>query len=272
MQCKNLQYAKKNEKKFSYEGLLHSVRHDHLLAQAEVESFRTEIENFLNLGPSSPRSRNRRGAAPVLLGAAAVSGVFGLGPALGDDIKCLFRGIFGFCQDRTKQNSELIKHTIDHLNAFQEEVLRVQTATNEKFLVLVTSELKNLQNQQRRLAKAQNANMKEVERQFQVMNDNFGYLRNCNAFLYGRDESLNNSNLLMGILTNIYGHIRSYRSAFYTFRINLLNSVPIMFHRSLLPSLVSKGQLKSILANLNDQQDDQGNRLSLDIPLTEIMA
>ncbi len=45
-----------------------------------------------------------------------------------------------------------------------------------------------------------------------------------------------------------------------------------MFHKLLPPSLVSKGQRKAIIDSLIDIQLDSGSRLSLAIPLTELMA
>ena len=179
----------------------------------EVFSLQREVEDFRNLASSTHRSasstsRKCRGAgAGSGLGAAPAAGVFGLGMSVGDENACFLEGIFGSCQDDTKRNTGLITQTIDCVNDMHEESIRSQKTTNEKFFLVASVTFEK-----------------------------------CIVFLYARDEVLPNSKILMRSLTVIQGHIRVYRSAFYTFRFNLLKSIPVMFHKLLPPSLVSKGQ------------------------------
>ena len=136
----------------------------------------------------------------------------------------------------------------------KDEVIRVQNVSNEK-VFLVAAELKELRTQQDSMQKTQKDNMYEIQRQFAILNDNVGSLRDCVAFLYGRDEILHNSDVLIGLLLNVLGHIRAYRATYYTYKINILNSIPIMLQKVLPPSLISKAQLKEILTIVQSKNE-----------------
>ena len=269
--CDDLKYANQSEEAFSFEWLLKSVENEHLSATMEVKNLKTEIEGFLKMDPLTGLNRKKRGAAAVALGLGAATGIFGAGLGLGSQVGCALRGIFGTCQDMSKANQRNIKKLYKDIGAMKDEVLRVQNVSNEKFF-LVAAELKELRKHQDSMTRTQKENMHEIERQFEILNDNVGSLRDCVAFLYSRDEILHNSDVLVGLLLNVLGHVRAYRSAFYTYRINLLNSVPTLLQKLLPPSLISKKQLKEILTILTTMQTQRGNRLSLAIPMPEILA
>ena len=268
--CEELKYANKTEKQFSYAWLLNSINKEHQMAQNETAALQAEVENFLNMGKKTDDfSRKRRGTGAAI----AIGGLsaFGAGVGVGSQIGCMLRGIFGSCQELSKQNRNMIKKAYNDIGNIKDQVIKIQNTSEEKFF-LVAAELHELKEQQRLMKETQDKNMEAIENQFAILQDNIGYLRDCIPYLYARDEILHNSNILVAILTSIQGHVRAYRSAFYTYRINLLNSIPVMFHKMLPPSLISKSQMTDLLTKLVKSQAEEGSRLSLAIPMREIMA
>ena len=78
---------------------------------------------------------------------------------------------------------------------------------------------------------------------------------------------------MLSVLQQVYTNIKSYRTALYSYRINLLNSLGTMSNRLIPMSLVPKNDLQGILQALTSSPKIQANNLMLALnPITEVNA
>ena len=91
-------------------------------------------------------------------------------------------------------------------------------------------------------------------------------MRDSPQLLFSNQQLNFNFDTTASLLTLLYADVKSYRSAIYTYRMNVLNSIPILLQQHLPMSLVPKESLLAILKSVGDELVLSGSRLSLAIP------
>ena len=84
--------------------------------------------------------------------------------------------------------------------------------------------------------------------------------------LFSNQQVNFNFDTMAFILSLLYSDVKSYRSAIYTYRMNVLNAIPTLLQQHLPMSLVPKESLLAILQSVGDELVLSGSRLSLVIP------
>ena len=158
-----------------------------------------------------------------------------------------------------------------YLKYLSDEVETIRTNNSEEFYV-VSSELKAIKEAQDNIIETQNRNWQLASDQFQALRQNTHHMRNCLQFLYVREQLNQQSLVLSNIFTTILSSIKTYRAALYTFRINLLNSLTPLMNQLLPMSLIPTDQLEEILTLVHLEQNGKSDRLSLAIPITDILS
>ena len=230
-------------------------------AAKEVENLRSETSEFLT--PADDDSiRTRRSSDAV--GASVLAGIGLFGPGIFmNALKCGVSGIFGVCQDYGRENAENIDRISEFTSVLTDHVLQFKKESNKKFY-MISDELKEITKIQMELAENQNKNWKE---QFEIFERNILILSNCEQLLFSNQQLNFNFDTVASLLSVIYADIKSYRWALYAYKVNILNSIPILLGKRLPMSLVPKDSLNAILHSVHDSHKHARDRLSLAIPM-----
>ena len=180
-------------------------------------------------------------------------------------------GIFGSCQDRAKENAANIDRLYSFTSSLTDYVMQIKTGTDEKFF-LVGNELKEIRETQNQMIETQNKNWAIIEEQIKVFEGNFHILRDCTQMLFSNQQLNFNFDTAASLLSILYADVKSYRTALYTYRMNVLNAIPTLLQQHLPMSLVPKESLLAILKSVAADQSLSGSRLSLAIPPTDLLS
>ena len=272
-QC-HLDYStnfQKNDSAFDIDWLLHQVENEVTLAEKELEALRIYTSSFLNTEDATAQARNRKPrAAPLAIMALASVGLLGSGIALGSG-SCGLRGIFGSCHDRAKQNAQNIEKLAEFTESPTQDVFKLRNEVNDKFF-MVTTELEALKSVQKEMLEVQNRNWRIIEEHFEVLQHNIHVLRDCDQLLFSRQQIIFNYDTISSLLALTFANIKSYRGALYTYKINMMNSIQPLLNNYLPMSLVPRQALLAILDDVASEQWRKSDRLSLAIPMDEIIA
>ena len=140
----------------------------------------------------------------------------------------------------------------------------MKTDTDQKFLV--GKKLKEVEEAQQQMVETQNQNWQLIEEQFNAISMNFHILRDCTQMIFSNQQVNFNFDNMASILSLKYSDVKSYRSAIYTYRMNVLNAISTLLQQHLPISLVSNESLLAILQSVGEELVFSGSRLSLAIP------
>ena len=272
-QC-HLDYSsnfQKNDSTFDIDWLLRQVENEVTLAEQELDALRVYTSSFLNVENDAAQARNRQPrAAPLAMMALASVGLFGSGIALGSG-ECGLRGLFGSCHDRSKANAANIEKLAEFTESLTQDVFKLRNEVNDKFF-MVTTELDALKSVQQEMLEVQNRNWKLIAEHFEVFQHNIHVLRDCDQLLFTRQQINFNYDTISSLLALTFANIKSYRGALYTYKINMMNSIQPILNQYLPMSLVPRAALTAILDDVASEQWRKSDRLSLAIPMDEIIA
>ena len=259
-----------NSTPFNVHWILEQINHEINEAANDVILLRNETSAFLS--PPSPQrpSRQKRGASVGAVALAAV-GLFGGGVALGSSGSCGLQGIFGTCQDQSKANAENIRRLSDFQDILSQYVTEFSSSTENKFF-LIENELAAINEIQADMTATQNKNWALIEQQFAVFERNFHVLRDCDQMLFSNQQLNFNFDTLSSLLSLIHASVKSFRAALFAFRINVLNSIPVLLRGHLPMSLVPLDSLLVILESVVRDRANGGDRLSLAIPMSDLLS
>ena len=255
--------------KFNLQWMVNKIQEETNAAAKGVEILRSETSEFLT--PADEDStRTRRSSDAVGASVLAGIGLFGPGIVM-NALKCGVSGIFGGCQDYGRENAENIDRISEFISVLTDHVLQFKKESNNKFY-MISDELKEITKIQMEMAENQNKNWKVVEEQFEIFEKNIHILRDCEQLLFSNQQLNFNFDTIASLLSIIYADIKSYRSALYAYKVNILNSIPILLGKRLPMSLVPKDSLNAILDSVHDSQKHASDRLSLAIPMADLLS
>ena len=122
------------------------------------------------------------------------------------------------------------------------------------------------------LIETQNHNWGIIQQQFDTFQYNFHVLRDCNQMLFSNQQLNFNFDTLSSLLAMIHASVKSYRSALFAYRMNLLNAIPVLLRGHLPMSLIPMESLMVILQQVAIEQATSTVRLSLAIPMTDLLS
>ena len=140
-------------------------------------------------------------------------------------------GIFGSCQEKAKTNAknnvELGTYAVaigDNLQQLAIETVEIVCRSSKDSALL-----HEIQNQ---ITEAQNENWQKIEKQFQVIQDKFHDMRNCDQLLYTRQQVKFNFDTTSSLLLLLYSNVKAYRTALFAFQMNILNAFPSLLSKN----------------------------------------
>ena len=252
--------------------MLHQIDNEISAAQLDLALIRNETAMFLKPPQPTKSTRQRRGAgAGVGLAALAAVGLFGGGLAVGKSDSGGLRGIFGNCQDQSKVNAENIRRLADFQNSLTDFVTEFITHTDEKFF-LVENELPALNAIQPEMAATKDKNWVIIQEQLAVYEQNFHILRDCDQLFFANQQLNFNFDTVSSLLSMIHASVKSYRSALLAFRMNILNSIPVLLKGHLAMSLIPMESLLAIMDSVSLRQSKAEDRLTLAILASDLLS
>ena len=267
---------------FNLNWMLAKIQNETNAAQQEVEHMRNITAKFLSNDENDEKqksqqqsteinNREKRGAPVVAAAAVAGIALFGTGITMGGSTDCGFLGVFGNCQNTGRKNAENIEKLSEYANQLTDYVLEIEQSSNEKFF-LISNEIAEIAKIQKEMQENQNKNWKIVQQQFEIFQNNFHVLRDCTQMLFSNQQLNFNFDTAASLLNILYADVKSYRSALYAYSINLLNSIPILLDKRLPMSLVPRESLIAVLDSVHDAQKYSTDKLSLAIPMKDLMS
>ena len=146
------------------------------------------------------------------------------------------------------------------------------TAVTDNRFFLVENELAALYSIQNEMAETQNKNWALIQGQFDAFQHNFHILRDCTQMLFSNQQLNFNFDTLSSLLAMIHASVKSYRSALFAYRMNVLNAIPVLLRGHLPMSLIPMNSLLVILQQVATEQATASDRLSLAIPMTDLLS
>ena len=167
--------------------------------------------------------------------------------------------------------AEKIDRLANSFNSLNDYVKEIGAQTDEKFF-LVADELAKVYKVQNEMQENQNRNWKLVEEQFAIVDHNLNALATCMEIQLSQQQLNFNFDTAASLLLTLYADIKSYRADLYSFRINVINAIPTLLDKRLPISSVPLKSLIKILDAVHDSQKNAPDRLTLAIPMTDILS
>ena len=105
-----------------------------------------------------------------------------------------------------------------------------------------------------------------------IIQNNSRALMACSQLFYARDQMLQVQASLLGSFSALLNELKMYRVAIYSYKVTILNSVMIMVNKLIPMALLPRSDLEEILRDINHWQSDTNERLSLALPITQILT
>ena len=242
------------------------------LLEKEIQSVRDDESRLLDIASSflpprvdpdtHPGIRNRR-AVGILMAAAAAAGL-----VLGDPVKnaaCSVLSMFNLCTDNRILEDSV--NCIMDQQSFQETLQRVQTKTYEKFSML-GHELKATQESVQQINDAIGANLRLLQTDILKIEGVLARTWQCNLHIIHIIKNMYFSEEIRSYinhLDSLYTLVKSYRAAFYAYKIALFFTISSLAAGYVTPNFLLPAQLSQIVNELANDEILRGTKLSPDI-------
>ena len=178
---------------------------------------------------------------------------------------------FGCCQERADQDAANIEQLVHVTESLAEDVFKLQSDVNDNFFMVAT-ELAALKSVQNEMLEIQNRIWKVIREHLESFEQQIHVLRDCDQLLFSQQQIIFIYDTSSSVLVVIRANIKSYRSAVYTYRNNMMNSLQPMLNYYLLMSLVPRQWLLRILDTDALEKGRVSNSLILAIPIVGVLA
>ena len=115
---------------------------------------------------------------------------------------------------------------------------------------MVATEFVALKSVKKVLLEVQSRNWEFIQERFEFIEHNIHVLRDCDQLLFSRQRITFNYDTIFSLLAVNFANMKSYRSALYTYRIHMMNSIQPMLNRYLPMLLVLRQSLLKSLDNV----------------------
>ena len=214
----------------------------------------------------------RRRFVPALAAGVLASTVLGLGLGIGVSESCLLHGAFGTCSKKQiNANRRDIDTALAQIHAQGERWTEVVNEVNQKFY-LVATEMEQLTRIQHQMQKQQDEFWNATESALDILANNTKLLRQCQEYLYIRNQANHIRTTILTELGLLYTNIKTYRAALWAYRVTLLGAVAPLSNGKLPMAIIDRKSLEAILTAVGAQLLRDDERLTLAIPLSEPLA
>ena len=263
-----LNFTNTSTKGFDINWLMAEVQKEVNASDSSLAQLHAEVARFLSLPPPSPPSSRVPRALPLAAVAVGAIGLFGTGVSMGSG-SCGLSGIFGTCQ--SEENADAINRMFAMTSSISDNIQHLATESNNKFFV-IGKELQAIRELQQQMAEIQNDNWRVITQQMASFRDDIHVMRNCDQFLFTRQQINFNFDTIASLLSLFYSNVKSYRAALFAYRLNLLNSIPALLNQYIPMSLLDRASLDEVISVVQSLQNKALDRLTLAIPPHEALS
>ena len=182
---------------------------------------------------------------------------------MGDPVKdaaCSALSIFSLCSDNTELEAD-VENMLKQLTVFQKTLERVQNRNDENFFLL-GNEIKEMQESVAKITEVVNDNLQKLDVELREIKDVIAHLYDCNAHLAQTMSFSQQLQEYISYLNSLYTHVKSYRAAFYAYKIALFSTLSSLAAGYVTPQFLLPDQLASIVKELANDEFLRGRKLS----------
>ena len=192
---------------------------------------------------------------------AAAAGAAGL--VLGSPVKdaaCSALSIFNLCTD-TQELEENVNHVLATQKQFQSVLERIQTK-NEKNFFILGNEIKETQDSVQKITDIVRGQIKLLQTELLQIKGVIASISECNIHFTQSMIFMQQIRDYVDHLGTLYTHIKSYRAAFYAYKIMLFSTISSLAAGYVTPQFLLPDQLASIVKELANDEILRGTKLS----------
>ena len=235
---------------------------DKKIAKAKADRFRwVEIATSF-LPQQSMLAGNTDSRSPRAIGLiAAAAGAAGL--ILGDPVKhaaCSTLSIFSFCSDNTELEAD-VENLLKQQTVFQKTLERLQNRIDENFFLL-ENEIKETQESVGKITEVVSNNLQMLDVELRQIKEVVSNLVDSNAHM---EQTINFYQQLQEYISHLnllYTHVKSYRAAFYAYKIALFSTRSSLAACYVTPQFLLPDQLDSFVKELANDEILRETKLS----------
>ena len=167
--------------------------------------------------------------------------------------------------------TEAINRMFTMTSFLSDNIQHLASESNQKFLV-IGKKLQAIRDIQVQMAEIQNANWHTISLQMDTFRNDIYQMRNCDQFLFTRQQINLNFDTVASLLTLFYSNIKACRAALFAYRLNLLNSIPDLLQKFTPISFLDRAYLDKVITVVQTIPNQALDRLTLAIPSHEILS
>ena len=122
------------------------------------------------------------------------------------------------------------------------------------------------------MAATRDKNWVIFQEQLAFYEQNFHFLRDCDQLLFPNQQLILSFDTFSSLLSMIHASVKSYRSALFPPRMDVLYSIPVLFKGHLPMSLIPMQSFLAILDNVSLRQSKAEDCLTLAIPASDLSS
>ena len=249
-----------------YDQLFDQLEEKLSLIQREIDAAQTDqnqlvevASSFLppSIKPDHGTARSKRAVGII----AAAAGAAGL--VLGSPVKdaaCSALSIFSLCTDN-KDLEENVDHVMATQKQFQAVLERVQTKNDENFFIL-GNEIKETQESVQKITEIVGGQLKLLQTELLHIKGVIASISVCNVHFTQNIIFMQQIRDYVDHLGTLYTHIKSYRAAFYAYKIVLFSTISSLAAGYVTPQFLLPSQLATIVSELASDEIFRGTKLS----------
>ena len=249
-----------------YDQLFDQLEEKLSLIQREIDAAHTDqnqlvevASSFLppSIKPDHGTARSKRAVGII----AAAAGAAGL--VLGSPVKdaaCSALSIFNLCTDN-KDLEENVDHVMATQKQFQAVLERVQTKNDENFFIL-GNEIKETQESVQKITEIVGGQIKLLQTELLHIKGVIASISVCNVHFTQNMIFMQQIRDYVDHLGTLYTHIKSYRAAFYAYKIALFSTISSLAAGYVTPQFLLPSQLATIVSELASDEIFRGTKLS----------
>ena len=262
-----LDHMNTNESSLNFDYLLRHRENDFKSVQLDILNMKKEIHRTFGTKEQTTKQtdneRTKRGAGLIALGALTAV-------AAGAGIACSLGSIFGACGG-SSQDREDIDLALSQIELNNHRLVEVKGKVYSK-IYLIAEQLDDLNSVQKQSIQTQKNHTMVPMKAVDIIQNNSRALMACSQLFYPRDQMLQVQASLLGSFSALLNELKMYRVVIYSYKLTILNSVMIMVNKLIPMALLPRSDFEEILRDVNHWQSETNERLSLAIPITQILT
>ena len=163
------------------------------------------------------------------------------------------------CSDNTELEPD-VENLLNQQTVFQKTLERVQIRNDENFFLL-GNEIKEIQESEAKITEVVNDNLQILHVELREIKEVISHQVDCNTHLAQTMKFCQQLQEYISYLNSLYTHVKSYRAAFYAYKIALSSTLSSLPAGYVTQQFLFRDQLASIVKKLANDEILRGTEL-----------